>query len=62
MQGVEHTTRRLIEESLSSVVSCTRSSCVANLLYEFELIILNNAYSAQYRVLHIRSDGRLRHH
>ena len=56
MQAIKHTTRRLIETSLSYGVNCTHNSCVANLFYTFELMIINNAYSTQCRVLIIQSD------
>ena len=56
MHGIGHTIRRLIETQLSDGVNCTHNSCVVNLLYEFELIIINNVYSFQCRVLNIRRD------
>ena len=42
MQGIGHTTRRPIE---SDGAHCAHSSCVANLLYKSELMIINNVYS-----------------
>ena len=62
MQGTERTIGRPIDASLSDGVNCTHSSCVANLLDKFELIISNNVYSAQCRVLNVQSDDRLMHH
>ena len=38
---------RLIKTSLSDGVKCTHGSCVANLLYKFELIVINGVYSTQ---------------
>ena len=40
---------RLNETSLSDKVRSTHGSCVADLLYKFELIIINSVYSTQYR-------------
>ena len=57
MQGIKHTIGRLIEASLSDGVNRTHSSCVATLWYTFELIIVNNEYSTQCRVLNIQSNG-----
>ena len=51
MEGIEHTIRRLFETSLSDGVSCTHSSYIASLLYEFELIIIKNVYSTPWTVL-----------
>ena len=56
MHGIKHTFIRLIKTSLSDGVSCTHSSCVANLLYTFDLIIINNTYSTKCTVLGIHSD------
>ena len=50
MQGITHTTKRLIETSLSGGVILTAGSRVANLLYTLESILSNNAYSTQCRV------------
>ena len=47
MQGITHTTKRLIETSLSGGVNRTPGDSVANSLYRFELTISNNAYSTQ---------------
>ena len=62
MQGIERTIRRPIDASLSDGVNCTHNSCVATLLDKFELIIGNNVYSTQCRVLNVQSDDRLMHH
>ena len=62
MQGIEHTLERPVETSMSDGVNRTHSSCVANLLDTFELIISNNVYPTQCRVLNIQSDERLMHH
>ena len=48
--------KRLIETSLSDGVNCTHSGRVANLLYKFELIIINSVYSTQCRVVNIQSE------
>ena len=57
MQGSKHTNRiDFIETSLSDGVNCTQSSCVANVLYKFELIILNSVYSTQCRVVNIQPE------
>ena len=56
MQGIEDSIRRLLETSLSDGVNCTHNSCVANLLYKFELIVSNSVYSIQCMVLKIQSD------
>ena len=50
MRGITHTTERLIETSLSGGVNRTAGIRVVNLLYKFELIISNNAYSTRCRV------------
>ena len=46
----------MIETSLSDGVNCTHGSCVANLLYRFESIILNSVYSTQCRVVTLHSE------
>ena len=38
-------------------VNCAHSSCVANLLYKSELIIINDVYSTQCRAVNIQSGG-----
>ena len=47
---------RLIQALLSDGVNCTHSSCVANLLYKFELITINRVYSTQCGVVNIQSE------
>ena len=42
--------------SLSDGVNCTHSSCVANLLYTLELVIINSVSSTQCRVVNIQSE------
>ena len=56
MQGSKHIIRRLFDTSLSDGVIVTHNSCVANLLYRPQLIIINNVYSTQIRLLNIQSD------
>ena len=53
MQGFERALRRPIETSPTDGVNCTHSSYVANRLYAFELIIINNAYFTQCRLSNI---------
>ena len=56
MQGIQHTLGRLIETTLCDGVNRTRNGSVANLLYDFELIITNNVDSTKCKVLNIQSD------
>ena len=46
----------MIETSLSDGVNCAHGSCVANLLYRFEPIILNSVSSTQCEVVTIQSE------
>ena len=62
MQGIEHMTRRPIETSLGDGVDRTQGSCVANALYAFGSIKINNACSTQCRVVNMQSDDSVRHH
>ena len=54
-RAVNIQSERLNKTSLSDGENCTHGSCVANLLYRFELIIFNSVYSTQCRVANIHS-------
>ena len=56
MRGIEHAIRRPIDASLSDGVNCTHSSCVADFLYELELIMIHSVYSTKCRVVHIHAE------
>ena len=47
---------RLVETSLCDGVNRAHSTCVANLLYRFQLITINGVYSTQCRVANIQTE------
>jgi hypothetical protein len=46
----------VVAASAAAVAAGNFWCCVANLLYKFELITINNVYSTQCRVVNIQSD------